>query len=244
MFLQASGLPFLRVQSIQIRTFNPMRKRTKRRIRAAVIIFIILPLLSIFACYLIIERAATGKTFYTTKRIPENKVGLVLGTSNRLIEGGSNPYYVNRINAAVALYEAGKIQYILVSGDNATPYYNEPETFKKDLVDAGIPEDRIYLDYAGFRTLDSMVRAREVFGLDSVTVISQKFHNERAIYLAERKGLTAIGFNAQDISGNRALKVQAREILARVKVFIDLLLNTEPRFYGERIVIGTPVENP
>ncbi len=215
-----------------------MRKRFRRRIRTTLFILIILPLLTVSACYFIIERAANGKTFYTTEKIPNNKVGLVLGTSNRLIEGGSNPYYVNRIDATVSLYKAGKIQYVLVSGDNATPYYNEPETFKKDLVDAGIPEDRIYLDYAGFRTLDSMVRAKEVFGLDSVTVISQKFHNERAIYLAEKKGLAAIGFNARDITGNRAIKVQSREILARVKVFIDLLLNTQPRFFGEEIQIG------
>lgn len=214
-----------------------MKKKRLKRIKRGLALLIILPLLTVLACYLIIEDAASGKTFYTTREIPPNKVGLVLGTSNRLIEGGSNPYYVNRIAATVSLFKAGKIKYVLVSGDNATPYYNEPETFKKDLIAGGIPEDRIFLDYAGFRTLDSMVRAKEVFGLDSVTVISQKFHNERAIYLAQRKGLEAIGFNARDITGNKAIKVQSREIFARVKVFIDLLLNTQPRFYGEKISI-------
>ncbi|MBT8180545.1 MAG: YdcF family protein, partial [Eudoraea sp.] len=101
----------------------------------------------------------------------------------------------------------------------------------------GIPAEKIYLDYAGFRTLDSMVRAKFIFGLDSVTVISQKFHNERAIYLAEKKGLKAIGFNAKGISGKQGIKVQFREYFARVKVFIDLLLNTQPRFYGDKIEI-------
>ena len=82
-----------------------------------------------------------------------------------------------------------------------------------------------------------MVRAKEVFGLEKATVISQKFHNERAIYIAEKKGLTIIGFNATDVTGNSGLKVHLREYLARVKVFIDLLFNTQPKFYGDRIEI-------
>lgn len=153
------------------------------------------------------------------------------------MNGSPNPYYVHRINATVALYNAKKIDFILVSGDNGSKYYNEPDTFKRALVKEGIPADKIFLDYAGFRTLDSMVRAHLVFGLDRVTVISQQFHNERAIYLAEKKGLKAIGFNAIDLEGKAGLKVQTREYLARVKVFVDLLLNTEPKFYGDKIII-------
>ncbi|WP_337251606.1 SanA/YdcF family protein [Maribacter halichondriae] len=167
----------------------------------------------------------------------QKNVGLVLGTSKKLIGGLPNPYYTYRIDAAVALFKADKVNFILVSGDNGTVYYNEPTTIKKDLVQGGIPEDKIFLDYAGFRTLDSMVRAKEVFGLEEVTVISQKFHNERAIYLAEKKGLKAIGFNAKDISGQQGFKVQFREYFARVKVFIDLTFNTQPKFYGDKIEI-------
>ncbi len=170
-------------------------------------------------------------------QIPKNRVGLVLGTSKRLTDGQPNPYYIYRINATIELFRAGKIDFILVSGDNGSRYYNEPNTFKKDLVKSGIPEEKIFLDYAGFRTLDSMVRAKSIFGLDSVTVISQEFHIERAIYLAEKKGLNAIGFNAKDVSGNQGLQVRLREYLARVKVFLDLLLNTQPKFYGEKIEI-------
>ncbi len=193
--------------------------------------------LLILLCNYIVSSAAEGKTYTDTNEIPPNKVGLVLGTSKKLIGGLPNPYYTYRIRAALELYQANKIDFILVSGDNGTRYYNEPQTFKNDLVKSGIPKDRIFLDYAGFRTLDSMVRAKEVFGLDSVTVISQKFHNERAIYIAEKKGLVAIGFNAEDLSVKQGLKVQLREYLARVKVFIDLLFNTEPRYYGERVEI-------
>lgn len=187
--------------------------------------------------HLVIELSSRGKTFDQVIEIPKNKVGLVLGTSRHLVEGGINPYYSHRISATITLFKAGKIDFVLVSGDNGSVYYNEPTTIKKDLVEAGIPEEKIFLDYAGFRTLDSMVRAKVIFGLDSVTVISQEFHNKRAIYIAERKGLKAVGFNATDLGGDKALKVHSREYLARVKVFVDLLFNTQPRFYGEKIEI-------
>ncbi|NNC62886.1 MAG: DUF218 domain-containing protein [Flavobacteriaceae bacterium] len=201
----------------------------KKRLRTVFLLLFILPLSTLLICDAIIDRGAKGKTFYNVQSVPKNKVGIVLGTSSRLIAGGNNPYYTHRISATISLYKAGKIDRVLVSGDNATRYYNEPDTFKKDLIKGGIPEDSIMLDPSGFRTLDSMVRAKEVFGLDSVTVISQKFQNERAVYLAERKGLYAIGYNAQDLEGSQGLKVQVREYFARVKVFVDLLLNTQPR---------------
>lgn len=197
----------------------------------------ITPILIVLLCNFIINSSAEGKTFNRIEEVPKNKVGLVLGTSKKLVDGRPNLYYEYRIKATLELYKAGKIEFVLVSGDNATIYYNEPTTIKNDLVKGGIPEEKIFLDYAGFRTLDSMVRANEVFGLEKVTVISQKFHNQRAIYLAERKGLTAVGFNATDIDGNSGLKVHLREYLARVKVFLDLIFNTQPKFYGERIEI-------
>ncbi len=191
----------------------------------------------IMVCNFVISTAAEGKTFTSVETTPKNRVGLILGTSKKLVTGLPNHYYSFRVKATIALYKAKKISYVLVSGDNGTSYYNEPKTIKKDLIAGGIPSEKIFLDYAGFRTLDSMVRAKEVFGLDKVTVISQQFHNERAIYLAEQKGLTAIGFNAEDVTGNSGLKVHLREYLARVKVFIDILLNTQPKFYGEQIEI-------
>ncbi|WP_209405067.1 vancomycin high temperature exclusion protein [Pseudozobellia sp. WGM2] len=207
-----------------------------KRIKVIGLLFATLILL-IFMCNSIITNAAEGKTFDDPQDIVENRVGLVLGTSKKLIGGLPNPYYSYRIKATIELYKADKIKFVLVSGDNGTRYYNEPNTFKKDLIAGGIPADKIFLDFAGFRTLDSMVRAKEVFGLNSVTVISQEFHNQRAIYLAEKKGLKAIGYNAKTVSGNQGLKVQLREYLARVKVFIDLLFNTQPKFFGKSIEI-------
>ncbi|SIS82930.1 SanA protein [Zobellia uliginosa] len=194
--------------------------------------------LLIFLCNLIISSSAEGKTFNSLEAVPKNRVGIVLGTSKKLIGGLPNPYYTFRIKATLELYQARKIDFVLVSGDNGTRYYNEPNTIKKDLISKGIPAEKIFLDFAGFRTLDSMVRAKEVFGLNDVTVISQEFHNQRAIYLAEKKGLKAIGYNAKSISGRQGLKVRLREYLARVKVFIDLLFNTQPKFFGERVEIN------
>ena len=209
----------------------------KKKIGYTLLAALLIPLIALILCNFTIENAVKGKTYSDAELIPKNRVGIVLGTSQRLVEGGINPYYAHRIKATIALFKAGKIDFVLVSGDNGSKYYNEPDTFKKDLMSGGIPEEKIFLDYAGFRTLDSMVRAKVIFGLDSVTVISQEFHNERAIYLSEKKGLKAIGFNAKDIEGSPGFKVQMREYFARVKVFLDLILNTEPRFYGKSVEI-------
>lgn len=208
-----------------------------KKIGITVLIGILSIYVILLSCNKIIKKATEKRTYWSVNNIPKNRVGLVLGTSNKLVGGGSNPYYTNRIKATLELYKAGKIDFVLVSGDNGSQYYNEPNVFKKDLVKGGIPAERIFLDYAGFRTLDSMVRAKAIFGLEDVTIISQKFHKERAIYLAEKKGLHAIGFNADGISLNQGLKVQIREYFARVKVFIDLALNTQPKFFGDKIEI-------
>jgi len=185
-----------------------------------------------------IDYRASGKTYDTVEKIPKNKVGLVLGTAKWLMNGQINLYYTLRINAAVTLYESGKIDYILISGDNGTTTYDEPSDFKNDLIKRGIPEERIFLDYAGFRTLDSIVRAKEIFGQTSLTVISQKFHNQRAIYLAQNQGINAVAFNAKDVSGKYGLKTRLREYFARVNASFDVVFNTNPKFLGDKIDIN------
>ncbi|MBU2995178.1 YdcF family protein [Cellulophaga baltica] len=208
-----------------------------KKILFTLVSLLLLFCITLFVCYAIIENSSNGKTFSEVENIPKNRVGLILGTAKKLTTGKANPYYTNRINATVELFNAKKIDFVLVSGDNGSIYYNEPTAIKKDLIEAGIPKEKIFLDYAGFRTLDSMVRAKHIFNLDSVTVISQKFHNDRAIYIAQKKGLTAIGFNATDLSGANGFKVQLREYFARVKVFIDIATNKQPKFYGDKIEI-------
>ena len=166
------------------------------------------------------------------------QVGSLLSTSKYLQNGNINLYYQYRLEATVSLYQNGKIDYILISGDNGQKSYNEPETFKDDLIKSGIPADKIYLDYAGFRTLDSIVRAKEIFGQNKITIISQKFHNERAIYISENKDIEAVGFNAKDVTFRYGLKIQIRELLARTKMMIDLyVINEQPKFLGDKIQI-------
>lgn len=184
-----------------------------------------------------IDYKAKGKTYDSVQEIPYNKVGLVLGTVKSLINGQTNLYYTYRVNAAVALYEAGKIDFILISGDNGSTDYDEPSDFKNDLIKKGIPEERIFLDYAGFRTLDSVVRAKEIFGQTSITIISQKFHNQRAIYLAQDHGIKAIAYNAKDVTGKYGLKTRLREYLARVNATMDVIFNKSPKFLGDKIEI-------
>lgn len=184
-----------------------------------------------------VTQATKNKTFSNVTTIQKNKVGLLLGTAKYYKDGGLNLYFTYRIDAAVELYKNDKIDFILVSGDNSTLYYNEPITFKKELIKRGIPEEVIFLDYAGFRTLDSVVRAEAIFGQKNITIISQQFHNERAIYLAEKRGINAIGYNAKDIEGRSGFKVKLREYFARTKAFLDVIFNVEPKFYGEKIEI-------
>lgn len=209
----------------------------RKRLKYALFAVVITPLIMIFSANKLIVNTAENKVFDETSSVKPNEVGLILGTSKLLKNGQINLFYQYRVDAAVALYNAGKIEFILVSGDNSTLNNDEPTDFKNDLIENGVPAERIFLDYAGFRTLDSVVRAKEIFGLTEVTFISQKFHNERAIYLAEKKGIKAIGFNARDVGGQSGTKVMLREYLARVKVFVDLLFGVAPHFLGESIEI-------
>ncbi|WP_244828614.1 SanA/YdcF family protein [Carboxylicivirga sediminis] len=201
------------------------------------IIIAILSLLSIFGANWLVEHSAKDKLYNASNEIPHNKVGLLLGTGKVLSNGHTNLYYTYRIEAAVRLYKAQKVDYILVSGDNSRSTYDEPTTIKNDLITKGIPADKIILDYAGFRTLDSVVRCKEIFGQTSITVISQQFHNERAIYLAKHNGITAVGYNAKDVSRRYGFKTKLRERLARVKLLLDLAFGKKPKFLGEPIEI-------
>jgi SanA protein len=186
----------------------------------------------------IIQWTSQDYIYSDISRIPYNKVALVLGTSKKLKSGYDNYYFTYRINAAVALYKAGKIKYIIVSGDNHIADYDEPNDMKQALIAQGIPGNVIYLDYAGFRTYDSVIRCKEIFGEKNVTIISQPFHNERALFIARNRDMNAIAFNAQDVSKGFGFGTQIREKFARVKCVIDLyIIPAKAHFLGNRITI-------
>lgn len=199
--------------------------------------FIIATIIGIFSADFFVKKYSEDYIYSEIQNIPHNRVGLVLGTSKYVSGHYINLYYKYRIDATVALYKAGKIDFVLVSGDNSTKSYDEPTEFKKDLVANGIPEDKIYLDYAGFRTFDSIIRAHEIFQLTSFTIISQKFHNERAITIARFNDLDVVAFSAKDVPAKYSIKVQIREYFARVKMLIDGVIGTKPKFLGEKIEI-------
>ena len=210
----------------------------KVKLSLAILIGLILTFIALKVSNRIIINETRGLVYDNVDSIPHNRVGLLLGTNKTLTNGYENPYFKYRIEATARLYHAGKIDRIIVSGDNSRKEYNEAEYMRKDLVALGVPDSCIYLDYAGFRTFDSMLRCKEIFGQTKYTVISQGFHNERAIFIAKHEGMDVVGYNAQDVGSAFGFKVMLREQLARVKVFLDLyVLNTKPKFLGEKIEV-------
>jgi SanA protein len=209
----------------------------RKILRPFLIILLLFILITAWANYKIEKET---RAFVTDKidKLPACKTALLLGTSKILKHQQVNEYFYRRINATVNLYMSGKIKYIIVSGDNSTDSYNEPADMKKDLMKCGIPDSAIYLDYAGFRTFDSVVRAKEIFGQDTIIMISQEFHNQRAVFIAQKIGMVAYGYNAEDVDNSTGLKTRFREFFARLKVFIDIYTNAQPKFLGEKIKIG------
>ena len=214
-----------------------MKIKFKKVYIPTILILIILSLVSILWANSTINKQTESRMYSDTDSIPENNVGLLLGTSKFLRNGNSNQYFENRISATIQLYKAGKIKNVVISGDNSKKDYNEPEDMKNELIKRGIPEDRIYLDFAGFRTYDSVFRMKEIFGQDRFTIISQEFHNQRAVYIASALKLNAIGFNAKDVNAYNGFKTKIREKFARVKMFIDLIFDKKPKFLGDKIEI-------
>jgi len=218
----------------------------KRRAIKLLLAAAVLVLSSIVGASVLINRAARSRTYSDAQSTPHRPVGLVLGCAKILPNGDANLFFRYRVAAAAELYRAGKIDYLLVSGDNHIHAYDETKDMKSSLVELGVPRDKIYCDYAGFRTLDSVVRARDVFGQTQITIVSQEFHNRRAIFIASHRGLDAIGFNALDVDAYHSFKTRCREQFARVATVLDIFLfRRQPKFLGPKVTIGsTPQAEP
>ena len=186
--------------------------------------------------------ASSAKIYRSTETIPTNDVALVLGTGKLTTRGNPNLHFNQRIEAAAALFKSGKVRHLLVSGDNSVKNYDEPTDMRDALVEAGVPKEVITCDYAGLRTLDSVVRAKTVFGQSNFTIVTEEFHCPRAVWIARRHGLDVVAFAAPDLSARWSARVKLREALARVWCAIDLYaLNRQPKFSGppEKIVFVT-----
>lgn len=185
-----------------------------------------------------IAHAAEGRCYDSVASIPAAPVAVVLGAASRLSDGRPNLFFLPRMEAAAALFKAGRIKALIVSGDNSRQDYDEPTDMKHALMQMGVPAEKIVCDYAGFRTLDSVVRAREVFGQQHVIFVSQRFHNARAIYLARASGIDAWGLDAHDVPVALSVKTFLREKLACVKAVLDVcVLHTRPKFLGDKVAL-------
>ena len=176
----------------------------------------------VLLCNWIVVDATRNKVFFDLKSLPSNDVGLVLGTSKYVTKGKENLFFRYRMEASALLFKEGKVKYLILSGNKEAETYDEPKAMKQALTKLGVPEDAMMLDTAGYRTYDSVIRCHEIYGQERVTVISQNFHNARALYLAEHEGLDAIGFAAQDVPDGYSVKTLLREYLARPKAMLDV----------------------
>jgi SanA protein len=208
-----------------------MRKGIKAAIAVGTTVVVISLAAIAFADWSVTD-ASAGKLFSHAEDVPDHDVALLLGTSPKV---GSKPnyFYSERIKATTQLWKLGKVRAVLISGDNSTKNYNEPDQMKADLVAAGVPSEFITCDYAGLRTLDSVFRASMVFGVHSVVIVSQREHLERALYLASATELAGVGLAAADAPRWWQVRQHAREALARVKAMADLLWGRQPKYLGD-----------
>ena len=198
------------------------------RLIACVGVFLLLTLVIIDQAVSLYVR---DRVFDRVENVPYRPYAVVLGTSKYVATGKTNDYYTNRLTAAQTLIDHQKVSYLLLSGDNRTLQYNEPRTMFRDLRKMGVPESQLFQDFAGFRTLDSVVRANKVFQVPSYTIISQKFHCERALLIAKHYDINAICFTAKQPEVYFGTRV--REMFARVRAVMDLIIGVQPYFLGE-----------
>jgi SanA protein len=204
--------------------------------------FVLFFIVILVVCNVWIVKSTEERVYSDLSKLPDHRVALVLGTSHRSAGGQPNPFFQNRIKTAAHLYELGKIDHFILSGDNSTRFYNEPIEMKKALIEAGVPATAITLDFAGLRTLDSVVRSKAIFGQNKITIITQSFHSYRAIFISNYYDIDAVAMVAEDPDFDRTFKVLIREYLARTKAVLDLyIFKTAPRHLGDKEKININV---
>ncbi len=184
-----------------------------------------------------LDRAAEAKSFSDVDKVPEADVALVLGTSPIGPEGGPNRYFVYRLDAAAELYKAGKAKYFIVSGA-LDSRYDEPLAMRDGLVERGVPADVIYRDSSGDRTIDSVVRARQIYGQTRLIIVSQRFHLVRALFLALHEGIDAWGFEARDVAAPYSIFTELRRYPSAMRAYWDVWTGSSPQQSGKPVAIG------
>ncbi|GAA1904007.1 ElyC/SanA/YdcF family protein [Streptomyces durmitorensis] len=204
--------------------------RTRRGQRRAVQVFMAVCVVALLpATWLFVT---TEGRLHTTADVPRTRVAVVFGAG--LWKGEPSPYLAHRLDAAAELYEAGRIEVVLVTGDNSREEYDEPDAMRAYLTERGVPGRRIVSDYAGFDTWDSCVRAKKVFGVDRAVLISQGFHIRRAVALCRAAGVSSYGVGVDAKHDATWYYGGAREVFAAGKAALDSAFRPDPRFLGPR----------
>ncbi|MDX6364049.1 MAG: hypothetical protein QOC85_3059 [Streptomyces sp.] len=209
---------------------RPSLPRTRAGQRRAVQGFMLLCVLALLpATWMFVS---TGDRLRTTADVPRTEVAVVFGAG--LWEGEPSPYLAHRLDAAAKLYRDGRIEVVLVTGDNSREDYDEPDAMRAYLTRRGVPDRRIVSDYAGFDTWDSCVRAKKIFGVDRAVLISQGFHIRRAVALCEAAGVSSYGVGVDAKHDVTWYYGGAREVFAAGKAAVDAVFRPDPRFLGPR----------
>lgn len=204
-------------------------KRRRQILYFSIAILVILAII-VALCNISVDRNAEGRTFSNINDVPTMQTALLLGTNPKTRDGKRpSSFYLARINATAELYKHGKFRQLIISGDKREGY-DEPQTMRHDLIERGVPDSIIMMDGQGYRTLLSLRNSKQYFGVHDMIIISQKWHNERSIFLADKMNIKAVGYNADDIRHPRAIWTHIRELLARVKLFIDLYVTHREDF--------------
>lgn len=191
------------------------------------------------ACNVWVIVSTSGRVFSELSQVPATNVGLVLGTSKRFASGQPNSYFEHRMDAAARLYQEGKVKHLILSGDNRSQYYNEPADMKKALMQRGVPDSVITADNAGLRTLDSVVRSYRIFGQKEITVVTQRFHSYRAVFIGQFHEVNTYAYTAESLPLRSSANLLFREFLARPMAVIDLyVLKKDPAEAGEEIFVS------
>ena len=190
----------------------------------------------ILLCNWWIVCSTKSQIYFDIRHLPANDVGLVLGTSRFVKNGHENLFFRYRMEATARLWKEGKVKFLILSGNNDSEYYNEPEDMQNALLKLGVPSDVMIPDYAGYRTFDSVLRCKDVFKQHHITIISQNFHNARALYIGNHEGISAVAFAAQDVPNGYSLKTLIREFMARPLAMLDVhLLRPRPETGNKKL---------
>ena len=211
-------------------------------LKRAVVVVLVLGILFFCIANIWVVSSTKAQVLSAYDKLPDHRVALVLGTSHKTTAGLPNQFFEKRMDTAAELYKVGKIDHFILSGDNRSKFYNEPVEMRKALITRGVPSSAITLDFAGLRTLDSVVRSKEVFGQDKIIIITQPFHSYRALFISQYYDIDAVAVVASDPDLEISFKVRIREYFARTKAVLDLyILKTAPRFLGkkEEIIINS-----